>query len=97
MLAQVTSAWLEGTYGDSLNVILDTIGDGRQSSGPIVTVGAEGIFSPPVKGTIDYYISSGGQDAYGYTPEFWLCGESYKCNDCSLATPSIEVDFSNKA
>ena len=93
-LAQVTSAWLEGTYGNSLNVILDTVGDGRQST---ATVGAMGIYSPPLKGTIEYQIVSWEQIAYGYTQEFWTSEASYVCYNCSLAAPKMEVDLSNTA
>ena len=91
VLAQVTSAWLEGAYGKWLSVTLDTIGDGRQSSGPAVTVGAMGIFSPPLKGTIEYYISSGEQIICGYFQEFWASEQCFECNNCSLAAPSLEV------
>ena len=90
VLAQVTSAWLEGTYGKWLSVTLDTVGDGHQSSGPAVTVGAMGIFSPPLKGTIEYYISSGEQMICGYFQEFWA-EDCFECNNCSLAAPSLEV------
>ena len=91
VLAQVTSAWLEGAYGKWLSVILDTIGDGCQSSGPAMTVGAMGIFSPPLKGTIEYYISSGEQIICGYFQEFWASEQCFECNNCSLAAPSLEV------
>ena len=95
-LAQVTSAWLEGRYS-LLNVILDTIGDGRLSSGPTVTVGAMGIFSPPLKGTIEYYIYSWEQFALGITQEFSTSEESYVCYDCSFAAPLLEVNLSDTA
>ena len=90
VLAQVTSAWLEGAYGKWLSVTLDTIGDGHQSSGHAVTVGAMGIFSPPLKGTIEYYISSGEQIICGYFQEF-EAEDCFECNNCSLAVPSLEV------
>ena len=97
MLAQVTSAWQGGTYGGWLCVTLDTVGDGHQSSVPTMTVGAMGIFSPPLKGTIEYYISSMGHFAYGNAQEFWTSEQAYECNECSLAAPSLEVNLSTKA
>ena len=92
VLAQVTSAWLEGTYGNELSVTLDTVGDGHQSSGPTVTLGAMGIFSPPLKGTIEYIISSysGEQISCGSFQEI-MAEDCFKCNNCSLAIPSLEV------
>ena len=95
MLAQVTSAWLEGTYSGWLYVILDTIGNGHQPSWPTVTVGAMGIISPPLKGTIEYYIYSNT-----FTREPIMCGsfqeflaepQCFECNECSLAAPNLEV------
>ena len=92
MFAQVTSAWLEGTYGDQLNVILDTVGDGRQSSGPTVTVGAMGIFSPPLRGTIEYNIRNGDSEQFVCGSLLEFCAEQcFECNECSLAVPSLEV------
>ena len=93
MLAQVTSAWPEGTYGSWLNVILDNCR--RRSS--VVRQWARWVFSVHLsKEQLNITLIKGNKSPqYGYTQEFWTSTESYKCNNCSLAAPSLEVDLSD--
>ena len=88
-LGQVPNAWLEGTYlsGNWLPVTLDTAGAGLQPSGPVDTAGALGVFSPPLRGAIEYSISS--QEAVGYVQG--CDGDPVVCSNCSLAVVSLEV------